>query len=438
MNELLLGVARKVITPEVGCALMGYRPDIFSESVNDDLTATAFVFKQGDTSALMISLTLCSLRTDIAEKILANVEKEYGIPRANSIIHTIHTHSGPRVNGPDPKPGSNGTGGGWGELNVEYVENILIPSVMEVVKEAAANPVSVQMKVSVGESYVAINRRELNIENKIVLGQNPWGPIDPKMTVISFINEEKKNVANIIHYAAHGTGSGPNHEITRDWAGVMIDVLERASGGITAFFNGPEGDVGPRLSNGKTTGDLRYALELGGKAAQDAVRIYKQHSICTTPILSASTETIDVPLAHRIPKEEAEAGCELYKGKTINIAGRKASYFNRVLRSYEDGYTEIDSVSFEQTIIRLGDVAFISFPYELFSEVGMRIAQASDIPYTLSLSISNGAKGYFVTEDAVPRGGYEVEMFQTANLQPYVHDADFRLMKSTLEHLKKV
>ena len=68
----------------------------------------------------------------------------------------------------------------------------------------------------------------------------------------------------------------------------------------------------------------------------------------------------------------------------------------------------------------------------------MRIAQASDIPYTLSLSISNGAKGYFVTEDAVPRGGYEVEMFQTANLQPYVHDADFRLMKSTLEHLKKV
>ncbi|MBE6607809.1 MAG: hypothetical protein E7633_04580 [Ruminococcaceae bacterium] len=438
MNELYLGVARKVITPEVGCTLMGYRPDIFSTSVNDDLTATAFVFKQGDTSALMMSLTLCSLRTDIAERILANVEKEYSIPRANSIIHTIHTHSGPRVNGPDPKPGSDGTGGGWGELNVEYVENILIPYVMETVKEACENLVPVQMKVSVGESTVAINRRELNVDNQIVLGQNPWGPFDPKMTVISFLNADKKTVANIVHYAAHGTGSGPNHEITRDWAGVMIDVLDRASGGITAFFNDPEGDVGPRLSNGKTTGDLRYALELGGKAAQDAVRIYKQHSGCTTPTLTTSTQTIDVPLAHRISKEEAESGRNFYQGKKINIAGRKASYFNWVLKSYEDGYTEIDSVSFPQTIIRLGDVVFVSFPYELFSEVGMRIAQASDIPYTLSLSISNGAKGYFVTEDAVPRGGYEVEMFKTSNLQPYVHDADFRLMKATLEHLKKV
>ena len=58
MEKLYLGVARECITPEVGGTLYGYRPDVFSTSVEDDLTATAFFFRQGDTQALMISLTL--------------------------------------------------------------------------------------------------------------------------------------------------------------------------------------------------------------------------------------------------------------------------------------------------------------------------------------------------------------------------------------------
>ena len=38
-KKLLLGVARGDITPELGCNLFGYRPDLHSESVNDNLTA---------------------------------------------------------------------------------------------------------------------------------------------------------------------------------------------------------------------------------------------------------------------------------------------------------------------------------------------------------------------------------------------------------------
>ena len=45
-NKLFLGVSCKVITPEVGGQLYGYRPDVMSSSVNDDLTVTAFYFKQ--------------------------------------------------------------------------------------------------------------------------------------------------------------------------------------------------------------------------------------------------------------------------------------------------------------------------------------------------------------------------------------------------------
>ena len=46
-KELLVGVGRSDITPKVGCQLFGYRPDLYSDGVNDNLTATAFAFSYG-------------------------------------------------------------------------------------------------------------------------------------------------------------------------------------------------------------------------------------------------------------------------------------------------------------------------------------------------------------------------------------------------------
>ena len=63
MDQLHLGVAREIITPEIGGQLYGYRPNIFSERVADDLTATAFYFKQGDKECILISVTVCSVKT---------------------------------------------------------------------------------------------------------------------------------------------------------------------------------------------------------------------------------------------------------------------------------------------------------------------------------------------------------------------------------------
>ena len=70
-EKLYLGVAERKITPEIGCQLYGYSPDVMSHSVNDDLTVTAFYFRQGETAALMISATVCLIQTELAEDILA-------------------------------------------------------------------------------------------------------------------------------------------------------------------------------------------------------------------------------------------------------------------------------------------------------------------------------------------------------------------------------
>ena len=66
----------------------------------------------------------------------------------------------------------------------------------------------------------------------------------------------------------------------------------------------------------------------------------------------------------------------------------------------------------------------------------MRIDGASEIPHVLSLSNANGSYGYFATESELCRGGYEIKMHLTRDIQPYVSNADWYLVTGTLENLK--
>ena len=107
-----------------------------------------------------------------------------------------------------------------------------------------------------------------------------------------------------------------------------------------------------------------------------------------------------------------------------------------IIKSYEDGYVDKEFREVEQIIIRIGDVAFVSFAFELFSEIGLRIQKDSPIPYTLSLSNTNGTDSYFATESEICRGGYEITMFKQRNLQPYADNGDAAVVKETLAHLR--
>ena len=429
-EKLMLGVSRRDITPEVGGNLMGYNPHIYSEKINDNLTATAFVFQYGDTKAAMISVTLCVISEAICDMLRTKICKNCGIPFENIMISAIHTHSGPITTDMV----------GWGDADKKYCDEIFFPVLLDAVNEANANLVEVEMGFATGDSFVGCNRRELNKDNEIVLGQCPWGPFNPKMTVISFRDSEKKVIANMVHYGCHATAAGSNHEVSRDWPGVMTDILEKESSAITAFFNGPEGDVGPRLSNGCTTGngDISYAMEIGAVAGYDAVNIYRKISHYCDVALTTSQRKLQMKLASRIPYEYAKEQYEIFKNEKVNHLAQSRDYYEKVLASYDNGYVEEEYKEVPQVAIRIGDIAFAGFGYELFSEIGMRIDKMSSIGHVLSLIDTNGAWGYFPTEDQLCRGGYEIKMFKTRNLQPFAPNADFNLITETLKNLEQL
>jgi len=427
--KLSLGVAREIITPEVGCHLSGYHDKVFSTEVHDDLTAIVFAFQQGETKAMMISLTVCTLDAELFGNIRRDISNETGIPFENIVIAATHTHSGPVTR----------SSVGWGTVDTEYCENILIPQLHKAVKTAVNNMQSVKMGVAVGESLVGCNRREFNKNNNISLGQRLWGPFDPRMTVITFKNDKKETVANIISYGCHGTAAGTNTEISRDWSGVMCDRVEFLTGGITAFFNGAEGDVGPRLTNGKTVGfgNIKYAEELGSVAAQDAMRIYNQISGVSDVELTCVGSTVKIPLKGRMSLDEAKKVYDETADAINNIRLRKHTHAKMVIDSYETDFCPQEYREFPQTIIKLGTTAFASTTFELFSEIALRIDGYAEDCHVIALSNANASEGYFVTEGEIPNGGYEVGMFLTNHIQMYEDHADWHMIKETMKNLRK-
>jgi len=314
----------------------------------------------------------------------------------------------------------------------------LIPGILDAARQAVANLQPVVTGIARAKSYVGVNRRELKIDShQVTLGQNEWGPFNPYMTVFSFKAENKTTVANLIHYGCHGTSAGKNHEITRDWCGAMIDALDAHTGGITAFFNGSVGDVGPRISNGQTMGDssMTYVHELGQIAALDAITIYDQINSFTDIALQAASGEIRIPLQSRVSREFAQQELEKYDGETVNWRGKLRLYYETVLESYERNEPERDAITFSQILLCLGDYVLASFPYETFSEIELRINKAIENKTVLAVNLANGSSGYFVTEDAICRGGYEVNMFLHGDVQPYCDHADYELVKVTVSHI---
>lgn len=412
---LQCGAGRADITPPLGTKLYGYPEDRPAETVGDGLTVTAIKLASNTGSALMITCDVASINLELTQRLREMAGKIADVPAENVTVSATHTHSAPNIS----------IKSGWGEVDTEYIESIFIPGVAKATEAAAADCRDATMGIAETDCEVGINRRELREDGKTVLGQNPWGPRDRTMTVISFRDDENKTIANMIHYCCHGTASGSGLEITRDWPGVMTDMLERETGGMTAFYAGVEGDQGPNLPNGKTTGDYQMALQLGAKAGADAVRAYRSIRQWQDAPVRVLRDQIAIPFGPLEPREKAEE--ELQK---LNSAGQTSEeklrenmnaviHWTKVLEEYNSGAPLKTHWTFEQSIVTVGPVAWVPCPFEAFVEIGLRIRRGSPYGYTLSLCNTHGCYAYLPTLGEIAREGYEVWHFLLAMRTTY-------------------
>lgn len=425
MTKLKLGVSKIDVTPKIGTCLYGYVPDWHSESINDNLELIAFYFEYEKSKVLFISAPYASINAKLRNELKSLTSDKTSVPVDNIIIAATHTHSAPNVSGSS----------GWGDVDTEYYETVLKPRFVKVCEEASQNPTEVKMAYTIGESLVGINRREINDKtNKATLGQKPWGPLDKRMIIASFKDNNGDIVANLISYGCHGTAAGRNKEITRDWMGFMTDALEEKTGAVTAFFNGSEGDVGPRLSNGKTTGDITLAKELGEIAASDALRIFENIGEYKEVDLKIVSRTIEFPLLPKIPYETAKLKLEEFgNDEAVNIMKTISDYYKKVIAAYDNNEPDENFEEIPQTALKLGNLVFLTSPFEPFCEICLRIDKMCESYDTMLLSNTEPSRGYFPTEDQLCRGGYEINYFKYKYTQPFVDDADYIYAKESVK-----
>ncbi len=431
-NRFMTGVAREDITPEVGTLLYGYNPHTVSTSIHDPLQVTAIAFHLGEDSAMLLTVTVGDFGTALSDEIRDSIGKELDLPTGRIIVAATHTHSAPNVSGME----------GWGGIDREYVDSILFPAMRKACKRAMDNLQPAELAVGVVNSDVGINRRQQNRDGSIGLGQNPWGCYDPYMTCVSIRNvHTRQGIVNLIHYGCHGTAAGNNHEISRDWSGVMVDRLESETGTLTAYINGAQGDVGPRLTNGATTGNIRYVEELGGVAAADALRAYREVGVYKEGSLALYEGKIQIPRKPLPPVEEVREVLNEYANpdKLINIQRLRYAHYRAAMDEYEAGCPPYERYfAIHQTILSLGDVAFIPFPFEIFSEISLRLRAYAPFKYTLCLSNANGYNAYLPSEDQLVRGGYEIGCFLYSGAHTLVNNADQIIIDENLRLVGRI
>ncbi len=428
MNQLFAGIDRKIITPEVGARLYGYSDNLFSTCVNDDLHVTAIYFEDCGKKLLLICAEVCLVDNELSDIIRNRIAGELNLDVNNIILTATHTHSGPCTKGFP----------GWGDRDEEYCRKIFLPQILAAAQNAVKNTKPVSMGVGSVNSKVGINRRELDEENQVLLGQNPWGCYDPKMTVVAF-QSGGKPYFNLVHYSCHGTAAGVHTEITRDWSGIMIDRLEAETGAMTVYLQGAEGDVGPRLSNGMTAGDLSYMNETGCIAALDAMNAYRSISVFRMPELHIVSGEITIPYKKMISRTEAEKKLEqAMKNSPSNMNQKYCSYLKDVLLCYACGEPEKKQSVKRQTILKIGDLLLVPSSFELFSEFSLRMKKYLKTDNLLILGCSNGSDGYFPTQSELIRGGYEVASFRMQFVQEYADDAEKYYIQGNLGLIRKI
>ena len=428
--EFLCGAAREKITPVIGAHLSGYNPDVVSTNVHDDLTATAVAFSDGNETMLLISATVCDINTELATELRGKISEKCGVPSENIILAAIHTHSGPNVCGSE----------GWGTIDHEYFNTIFLPSLLKVSSDAVTAMVPSELGSASGKSEVGINRRQQNRDGSISLGQNPWGLYDPTMTVITVRSlSDKRGIINLIHYGCHCTACGISGDISRDWAGVMIDRLEAATGTLTAFINGAEGDVGPRLTNGKTVGNISLVEEHGAYAAFDAVQIARQVRSFITPEIRFKHGNVKLPYQDLPSLEEVVSEIKSIGNPSslCNIGYLKYHHLTRVKEIIENNHENLPDAYVYPTITAIiGNIVFLPFPFEVFSEISLRLREYSGYQNTLCLSCANGYNSYLPTQDQLCRGGYEVDAFRYTSDYALADNTDENIINETLRILE--
>ncbi len=380
-TESLAGVARVDITPRVGVMLECYHRKEPSTGVLDPLYVTGLALAADrDAPFLLIGIDNAALLVSETDPIREAVAAALSVKRERVMVFLNHTHSGPRV-------------------SPEYLA-ALQEKAVEAAEGAVAELAPAMIGWGIGSVDASVNNRP-KYEDRDDLAPASRPVPDQRVGILRVDRADGKPLATLIWYAAHGNVlTRDSNVISADWPGAARQIVESALGCTALVAVGAAGNVNPRW-RGSEDALRRMGLAVGGEALKVFARIEPE------PIAALQVRSETIPLKLQPIPDEASA--EKLAAEAAEAWGVSTeAWLAEVRRCRERGEIE-RSLPMEVHVARLNDGVLGGIPMELFSEIGLAVADYLPGKPVFFGGYTNGWIGYLPTPEEYPSGGWQVD-----------------------------
>jgi hypothetical protein len=413
-----IGAASRVINPQVGDWVQGAGVPRRGTEIRDDLEANSLYLSDGKNQILLIGCDLAGLSSPRVAQMREAVEQATGISPRNVVIACTHTHGGPSVlqtNYLMPVD----------EAYLDRLQGWLVDLARQTVRSARPGKIG----WGKGTAQIGFNRRVCwadgthsmhgDVTREDFAGLE--GPDDPQHLALFAADSDGKLIAILHHNTTHPTLFYAAGVFSADVPGEARKMLRKELGPVPVlFFNGAQGDI--------MNGDLfqprkesrEQALQrMGRLVADETLQLYQEVEYQDDPVLDHAYEDLTVQVRLPEPERVAEARKVLARiDAGENIRGMQMIMaFGTVHLQEVFGDSPVEAVPIHA--IRIGDLALVTQPCELYCQFGLDIKRRSPAPFTAVVGLADGFCGYCPTIYGILGGGYSGATISWTRLEPY-------------------
>jgi hypothetical protein len=444
-DGLSIGWAIEDITPEGPVSLYGQYYERLSEYVESPLKIIAFAIEKREKNevkeqAIMVSMDLIYTLKPLQDRVKQRIKELItDFDESKLFLNATHTHSAP-----------------YPEIESDY-GTFLLDQLVKVVVTAwnGRNPAGISN--SYQNAVTGFNRRVLYADGTAEMygatDREDYigieGPSDTGVDLLFCWDINKKLTGIIINVSCPAQVTESKYYVSADyWSEVRKQIKKRYGEDVFVLAQcGAAGDISPRdLATGYKTDEpnmweVEGMVEIGKRLADAVDRAYviAKNNIQTDIPFKHAIKNIEIP-TRRVSKEEYEKAFTRVQdilSREPNDPNSPDTAWNRFLREIKENeknkvYGPWDSktsdfgwlkpqelaikqyenqdknlwYNFELHVIRLGNIAFATNPFELFVDYGFMITGRSKAKQTFIVQFSGDSGGYLPTQRALQGGGY--------------------------------
>lgn len=430
-HKLYAGYARQVVEPTESIPLGGFSNELkrFHTAMTEDICITSVALTdENDSTILVIGADICTVTVYIAEPARKRVSEATGVPEDHIFIAATHTHSAPGL--------------AKQELPCiqKYTEELIVAMVETAVaaiadrKPATMKAGSIETKgLNFIKHYKAIDPAtgELHVlgdqygtqKGKVLMDH--MTQVDPTLHVVQILREGGKPIV-LANFRAHPhfTGGYTKYDLSSDYIGAFRMALEAMYDCNALYLQGACGNVN---SSTRMSAERLYSTcrSHGTALAASVLECLGKHMVDVelAPITTKQVQfygqikQVDEELAEaarmvrKIWAETYDRDLCVEKGMPYGIHG---PYHAGALLANLNRTTEKDGLMVLNAVTLGKELAFVTFPGEMYDTISVRMEDNSPFRTTLMLGYCYHHIGYLPSVAAYKYGSYEVDVTRFA------------------------